>query len=86
MMRSSVYHVLEEMDKLEKEADRYSDKAWEKAQNGNMKAADHYDQKSDLALAKIQGIKSALKILGFGVWKDNTGHWHIPLDDIERVC
>lgn len=86
MMRSSVYNVLDQMNKLEEKAYRYSDKAYEKCQEGNIKSSDYYDRKSDDILKEIKGFESCLKMLGFNAWKDNTGHWHIPLDDIVKVC
>ena len=92
MMRSSVYKVLDTMDELEKTMDRMNDKASEKLDKGNAKAADYYTRKADDIEKQIEGMASCLRILGLGAWRECNqdtkyyGRWHIPLDDIERVC
>jgi len=86
MMRASIYHVLDQMNSLEKEADRYEDKSWDKMQAGNEKSANYYDRKADECRLQIKGYKACLKTLGLDAWVDNIGNLHIPLDDIERVC
>lgn len=86
MMRSSIYHAVEQMNSLEKQADRYDDKAWDKQQAGNEKSANYYERKAEDIRFQIKGYKDCLKTLGLDAWIDNHGEWHIPLDDIERVC
>ena len=86
MMRSSVYKALDKINELEKMADKYYDKSWEKYEQGNEKSSDHYEQKGDMTVAAIRGMADTLRILGLGAWRDSEGKWHIPLDDIEKVC
>ena len=86
MMKSSINNLLNEMNMLQKKANRFGDKSYEKYQSGNEQASNYYDQKQDLILAEIKGIEKAFKTLGLNVWKDELDTWSIPLDDIERVC
>ena len=92
MMKSSVYKVLDKLNELEKQADRLDDKAYDAEQEGKTKKAEYYEKKADDISKEIEGMVSCLKILGFNPWVQygwETNHlrvWHIPLDDIERVC
>lgn len=92
MMKSSVYNALDKMNELEKRMDRYSDKAYDLYQEGKEKKSDWYERQADDLKKEIDGMVCCLKILGFNPWVEcsyDTGHlrkWHIPLDDIERVC
>ena len=92
MMRSSIYRALDKMNELEKKADRLNDKAYDKEQEGKTKQSDHYTRDAEDIQKEIEGMKSCLKILGFNPWVQcdfDTNYvrvWHIPLDDIERVC
>ena len=86
MMKSSVYKALDKINELEKLANKYYDKAWEKYEQGNEKSSDHYEQKGDRTVAVITGMTDTLRILGLGVWRSPEGEWSIPMDDIERVC
>ena len=85
-MRSSVYKALDRLNAMVVEMDRMSDKAWEKSQKGNESSAEYYANKSDSIAERITGFEMCLKILGFDVWADNIGKYHIPLDNIERIC
>lgn len=92
MMKSSVYKALDKLNELEKKADHLNDKAWDKEQEGKTKLSDYYSKQADDISKEINGMVSCLKILGFGAWRECNrdtnyyGRWHIPLDDIERVC
>lgn len=86
MMKSSINNLLVEMNMLQKQANRFGDKSYEKYQAGNEKASAFYERKQDEILAQIKGIEKAFHILGLGVWKDAQDIWSIPLDDIQRVC
>ena len=92
MMRSSIYHALEKLNELEQKADRLNDKAYDKEQEGKTKQSDRYTKDAEDIQKEIAGMVSCLKILGLRPWvqcnweTDYRRVWHIPLDDIERVC
>ena len=86
MMRPSIYKVIDEMNALEIKMDKLSDKAYDLYQAGKTTASDNYDRKADFVQHEIEGFRKCLKTLGLDAWRENTGKWHIPLDDIERVC
>lgn len=86
MMRSSVYHVLDKLNELELKKDKMSDKSYDLYTAGNVKKSELYDRKVEALEIEVKGFTECLKMLGLGAWRDNTGRWHIPLDDIERVC
>ena len=92
MMKSSIYNVLDKMNELEKEMDRLSDKADDKYDAGKTKLGDYYTRQSEDIQKEIDGMVFCLKILGLNAWREcgldsqYFGCWHIPLDDIERVC
>lgn len=91
-MRSSIYNALDKLNALEKEVDRLNDKAADKYQEGKIKASDRYTRDAEDIEKEIKGMVSCLKILGLGAWcecgrdTEYVKRWHIPLDDIERVC
>ena len=92
MMRTSIYKALDKLNELEKKMDRLNDKAADKYQEGKIKQSDHYTRDAEDIEKEISGMVSCLKILGLNVWREcgydthYVGRWHIPLDDIERVC
>lgn len=92
MMKSSIYRALDKMNELEKKMDRLNDKASDKYDEGKIKLSDYYSKEADDIEKEINGMASCLKILGLGAWRECNrdtnyyGVWHIPLDDIERVC
>ena len=92
MMRSSVYHVLDKLNELEKQMDNLYDKADSKYDAGKTKLGDYYTREAEDVQNEIDGMVSCLKILGLNAWREcgldskYFGVWHIPLDDIERVC
>ena len=92
MMKASVYRALDRLNELEKKMDRLNDKAYDKYQEGKIKASEHYERDADDIQKEINGMVSCLKILGLNAWREcgydtnYEGRWHIPLDDIETVC
>lgn len=92
MLKSSIYNALDKLNELEKKVDRLNDKADDKEQEGKTKLADYYSKEADEIEIEIKGMVSCLKILGLNAWRqcDRDTHyygvWHIPMDDIERVC
>ena len=92
MMRSSIYNVLDKLNELEKKADHLNDKAYDKYQEGKIKSSDYYTKEAEEIEKEIRGMVSCLKMLGLNAWREcgydtkYVGRWHIPLDDIERVC
>lgn len=92
MMKSSIYKALEKMNELEKEQDRLEEKADEKEERGKVKSAEYCRKQAREIRAEIEGMECCLLILGLGAWRqcdrdtNYIGIWHIPLDDIEKVC
>ena len=91
MMKRSINRALDRMNELEKEEERMHDKAYD-ADMKDSKMAGYYYRKADDIACEINGMAACLRILGLGVWRecgrdtDHVGVWHIPLDDIEKVC
>jgi hypothetical protein len=92
MMRSSIYNVLDKLNELEKQADRLNEKCDDAYQEGKTKKAEYYRHEATDVAKEITGMVHCLKMLGLGAWRQcdrDTNYlnvWHIPLDDIERVC
>lgn len=92
MMHSAIYNVIEKMNELEKKADHYYDIADHKADAGNTTGSEQFIRKAEDIGKEIAGMESCLKILGLNAWREcgpltnYIGKWHVPNDDIERVC
>lgn len=92
MMQSSIYRALDKLNELEMKADRLNDKAYDKEQEGKTKQSERYTRDAEDIEKEIEGMVSCLRILGLNAWVEcnydtkYVRRWHIPLDDIEKVC